>query len=128
MSTNKKRVLIVEDEDNIALALSLIIERQGYALERVANGSAAIAALEANRPDLVVLDAMIPEVSGYGVCQYIRESADLGDMKVLMISASGEGARRKALDIGADAFFLKPFDTKALTGKIGSLLGEAPVV
>ncbi|MEM6729005.1 MAG: response regulator [Pseudomonadota bacterium] len=125
MAEAPKNILIVEDEENIALALSILIGRAGYALEHVSDGASAIESLKSKRPDLIVLDAMLPEVSGYSVCQYIRETETLSDLKVLMISAAGEGARRKALALGADAFFLKPFDTKALTGKIGALLEHA---
>ena len=119
-----KRILLVEDEENIALALSILIEREGFMLNHVPDGSDAIAALDAEKPDLVVLDAMLPNVSGYSVCQHIRETEALSDLKVLMISAAGEAARRRALDLGADAFFLKPFDTRELTGKVRAMLDE----
>lgn len=120
--TAQKRILLVEDEDNIAFALSYLIEREGYILHRVADGAAAISELDNSKPDLVVLDAMIPGVSGFDVCQYIRETECLSDLKVLMMSAAGTQAQRKALDIGADAFFLKPFDTRELTGTVRELL------
>ena len=74
MTVDRKSVLLVEDEDNIALALEFLINRQGYALSRVATGEAAIASLQAQRPDLVVLDAMLPKATGYEVCQFIRET------------------------------------------------------
>ena len=124
MSDTTKRVLLVEDETNIAMALTFLIEREGYELDCVSDGAQALKALGAKRPDLVVLDAMIPEVSGYSVCQHIRETAELSGIKVLMISAAGDSARRRALEIGADAFFLKPFDTKALTGEMKALLQD----
>ncbi|MEM8537054.1 MAG: response regulator [Pseudomonadota bacterium] len=122
MTNSHKQILLVEDEENISIALSFLIKREGYDLECVSDGEEAIAALDASRPDLVVLDAMIPGISGYGVCQHIRESAALQDMKILMISAAGESARRRALEIGADAFLLKPFDTRLLTAKMRDLL------
>lgn len=120
--TNQKRVLLVEDEENIALALSILIEREGYLLDHVADGDAAITVLDTERPDLVVLDAMIPGASGFDVCQHIRETEELADLKVLMISAAGLQMRRQALDMGADAFFLKPFDTRELTGQLRAML------
>lgn len=122
MSDNRKRVLLVEDEDNIAFALSILIEREGFSLSRVSDGKAAIAALEAETHDLVVLDAMIPGVSGFDVCQHIRETKRLADLKVLMISAAGLQVQRQALDLGADDFLLKPFDAKELTGKVRDML------
>ena len=124
--TDQPKILLVEDEENIALALKFLIERKGYDIAHAATGEDALASLEARPPDLVVLDAMLPGISGFGVCQHIRETETLRDTKVLIISAAGEGARRKALAIGADAFFLKPFDTSALTDTIADLLRPAP--
>lgn len=127
MDRASKKVLLVEDEDNIALALEFLISRQGFGLKRVANGNEALTALEEERPDLVVLDVMLPERSGFEICQIIRQNADLNDVKVLMMSASGgDSVRRKGLALGADAFMMKPFDTKDLTNEICGLLEEAP--
>ena len=123
MST--KSILLVEDETNIALALEYLIGRKGYRLRHVSDGDAAITALAEERPDLVVLDVMLPGRSGYEICQYIRSDTGLRDVKVLMMTASGgEVERRKGLALGADAFFTKPFDTRQLTDEICHLLGE----
>ncbi|MDW4498819.1 response regulator [Sulfitobacter sp. D35] len=125
MSEAPKKVLLVEDEDNIALALEFLIGRRGFGLRRVATGTAALAALDEERPDLVVLDVMLPGRSGYEICQIIRESDALRETKVLMITASGgEVERRKGMALGADAFFTKPFDTRQLTDTICDLLDE----
>jgi DNA-binding response OmpR family regulator len=125
MVETPKKVLLVEDEDNIALALEFLIRRRGFELTRVANGPDALAALESDLPDLVVLDVMLPGKSGYEIIQVIRDSERLRDMKVLMMSASGgEVERRKGLALGADRFFTKPFDTRELTDEICALLGE----
>jgi len=122
---SQKSVLLVEDEDNIALALSHLIGRAGYRLRRAATGNAALDALSEERPDLVVLDVMLPERSGYEICQIIRRDAALEGVKVLMITASGgEAERRKGLAVGADAFMTKPFASADLTAKINALLGE----
>lgn len=122
MSDCAKNVLLVEDEDNIALALEYLIGGDGIDLRRVSTGEDAMAALDDQRPDLVVLDVMLPQTSGYEVCQHIRERDDLKDIKVLMMSAAGDMARRKGLAMGADAFFVKPFDTKLLRQEISLLL------
>ncbi len=123
MANADKRILLVEDEDNIALALEVIISRQGFHLRRVANGQQAIDALADERPDLVVLDVMLPERSGFDICQHIRDTDRLSDVKVLMMSATGsETARRKGLALGADAFFTKPFDTREMINAICALL------
>ena len=123
MPRDAKTVLLVEDEDNIALALEVLIDRQGHATRRVATGEDALVALEEDAPDLVILDVMLPKVSGFEVCQHIRDTEALKGTKVLMMSAAGPIAQTKGLAIGADAFFPKPFDPGALTREISNLLG-----
>ncbi|TRD15396.1 response regulator transcription factor [Palleronia caenipelagi] len=119
-----KKILLVEDEDNIALALEFLIRRQGFDLDRVATGTDAVTALERDCPDLVLLDVMLPGVSGYEILQMIRGTDRLRHIKVLMMSASGgEIARRKGLAMGADAYLTKPFETSHLTAQICDLLG-----
>lgn len=120
----RKSVLLVEDEDSIAMALEYLITHQGYDTRRVADGNAALEAMEEERPDLVVLDVMLPERSGYEVCQIMRRDNALKDVKVLMMTArGGEVERRKGLALGADAFLTKPFATADLTAQIRALLG-----
>ncbi len=125
MTNHKKKILLVEDEDNIALALGFLIERQGFAMTRVASGTDALDALQTDTPDLVVLDVQLPGHSGYEVLQSLRENKVLSDVKVLMMSAAGgEVARKKCLALGADLFMMKPFSTALLTEEIYKLLGE----
>ncbi len=122
---SQKTVLLVEDEDNIALALTHLIERAGFHLRRASTGNAALNALRVERPDLVVLDVMLPERSGYEICEIIRRDPDLAGIKVLMITAGGgDVERRKGLAVGADAFMTKPFATADLTARITEMLGE----
>jgi len=119
-----KSVLLVEDEDNIALALEFLIGRQGYRLRRVAEGDSAMRAIEEEKPDIIVLDVMLPGRSGFEICQMVREDSALDDVKILMMTASGGAAeRRKGLALGADAFLTKPFATADLTKALSDLLG-----
>lgn len=120
-----KSVLLVEDEANIAIALEFLLGRRGYRLRHVSDGNAAIDALAAEKPDLVILDVMLPHRSGYEICQHIRKESSLKDIKVLMMTArGGEVERRKGLALGADSFLTKPFATADLTNEISHLLGE----
>ncbi len=126
MTHGKRKILLVEDEDNIALALGFLIERQGFAMTRVASGTDALEALQTDTPDLVVLDIQLPGHSGYEVLQSLREDDRLRDVKVLMMSAAGgEVARKKCFALGADLFMMKPFSTAQLTEEICKLLGES---
>ena len=120
-----KSILIVEDEDNIALALDHLMRREGYSLSRVASGADAIPAITRDRPDLVLLDVMLPEVSGYEICQSVRLDPALNDVKILMMTARGnEMERRKGLALGADGFISKPFDVADLMAEVRRLLSE----
>ena len=75
------RVLVVEDEDNIATALEFLILREGYGHDRVASGAEALPRIRATHPDLVLLDVMLPEVSGYDICESIRTDPAPGDRR-----------------------------------------------
>ena len=119
----KHRVLVVEDEDNIALALDFLMTREGYDHDRVADGDAALPKIRAMHPDLVLLDVMLPGASGYEICQGVRLDADLKDVKILMMTARGSSIeKRKGLAIGADGFITKPFELKELREEVRRLL------
>lgn len=119
----RPRVLVVEDEDNIATALEYLITREGYDHDRVANGADALPRIRSTHPDLVLLDVMLPEVSGYEICAGIRLDPDLTRVKVLMMTARGSiEERRKGLALGADGFISKPFELKDLRDEVRRLL------
>ncbi|MBK5928261.1 two-component system response regulator [Rhodobaculum claviforme] len=119
----------MEDEDNIAIALDFLLGREGYAHERIATGAGAVERIRSLRPDLVLLDIMLPEVSGYEICQQVREDTGLAGVRILMMTARGSAVeRRKGLAMGADGFISKPFDLKELRTEVRRILepGTAP--
>jgi two-component system, OmpR family, phosphate regulon response regulator PhoB len=119
-------VLIIEDDDNIATALEYIISREGVDQDRVANGADAMGRIRALKPDLILLDVMLPEVSGYEICRTVRLDKTLGGVKILMMTARGSAAeRRKGMAMGADGFISKPFELKELRDEVRRLLGAA---
>lgn len=123
MGEAAKSILVVEDEDNIALALEHLMRREGYRLSRVANGAEAMPAITREHPDLVLLDVMLPEVSGYEICQSVRLDPALAGVKILMMTARGnQMERRKGLALGADGFISKPFDVADLKAEVKRLL------
>jgi two-component system, OmpR family, phosphate regulon response regulator PhoB len=123
-AAHKHRVLVVEDEDNIAIALDYLITRDGYSHDRIANGAQALDHIRATHPDLVLLDVMLPEVSGYEICQSVRLDPSLSDVKILMMTARGSSIeRKKGLALGADGFIAKPFDPSELRQEVRRLLG-----
>lgn len=123
----RHRVLVVEDEDNIAIALDYLMTREGYDHDRIANGAEAMERIRSTHPDLVLLDVMLPEVSGYEICQGVRLDPGLSDVKILMMTARGSAIeRRKGLALGADGFISKPFELRELREEVRRLLGDAP--
>ncbi|MCP5073431.1 MAG: response regulator transcription factor [Rhodobacteraceae bacterium] len=122
----QKSILIAEDEDNIALAFEFFIEGQGYKITRVSDGEAALEALTHERPDLVMLDIMLPKRTGFEVCQSIRNNAQMEGLKILMITARvGRVERSKGIALGADDFMTKPFSSADLLARIRNLIGDA---
>ena len=119
-----KKVLIADDEPSIVTALEFLLERAGYESRVARNGDEALKAIEADPPDLVLLDVMMPAVSGYEVCKRIRERAEWAGIKVVMLSAKGRDAEvAKGIAMGADLYVTKPFSTRELMEQIASLLG-----
>jgi two-component system phosphate regulon response regulator PhoB len=119
----KRRVLVVEDEDSIAIALDYIITREGYDHDRIASGAGALERIRTTHPDLVLLDVMLPEVSGYEICQGVRLDPALSDVKILMMTAQGSSiGKKKGLALGADGFIAKPFELRALRDEVRRLL------
>jgi len=120
-------VLIVEDEDNIALALQTVLARQGWQVSHVSDGADALAAIRGKRPDLVLLDVMLPNMSGFEICQAVRLDPALTGLRILMMTACGTTVeRRKGLALGADGFIAKPFDLSELLAEARRLLAGAP--
>jgi DNA-binding response OmpR family regulator len=120
----RRCVLIVEDDDNIATALEYVISREGLDQDRVGNGADAVRRIRDLRPDLVLLDVMLPEVSGYEICRTVRQDKSLRNVKILMMTARGSTTeRRKGLALGADGFISKPFELNELRNEVRRLLG-----
>ena len=116
-----EQLLLVEDDDAIAVALRLHLEDAGYRLHREADGLQAMAAIDRQRWDLVVLDLMLPGADGWEVCRHLR--ARHADVPVIMLSArSAEAHRVLGLELGADDYVAKPFSTLELVARIRALL------
>jgi len=119
-----KKILVADDEPHIVTALEFLLQRNGFEVQVARNGEEALNLIESGRPDLVLLDVMMPLKSGYEVCKRIRERADWSHIKVVMLSAKGRDAEvARGLDVGADLYVTKPFSTRDLVGKIKGLLG-----
>ena len=122
-----KRILIVDDEPNIVVPLEFLMKREGYEVSVAADGQAAIDALSAGAADFLILDVMLPRMSGFEVCRRIRADPALGGLKILMLTAKGRDAEvEKGLGLGADAYVTKPFSTRDLVVRVRELLKGEP--
>src|SRR4051812_47383902 len=120
-----KKILIADDEPNIVVSLEFLMRQQGYAVMVVSAGDEALAAVAEFAPDLILLDVMMPRMSGYDVCQKVRENPAWAAIKIVMLSAKGRDIEvTKGMAVGADAYVTKPFATKDLIAKVRAMLGD----
>nr|WP_245984431.1 response regulator transcription factor [Streptomyces tateyamensis] len=116
------RILVVDDDPTVAEVVAGYLHRAGYAVDRAADGRAALERAALGRPDLVVLDLMLPELDGLEVCRRLRAAGGPGPA-VLMLTAKGEEADRiLGLELGADDYVTKPFSPRELVLRIGAVL------
>ncbi|MDD3764103.1 MAG: response regulator [Nevskiales bacterium] len=119
----QKTVLVADDEENIVVSLEFLLRQLGCAVKVARDGDEAIAMIREHRPDLVLLDVMMPARSGYEVCQMLRDDPALRQTPVIMLTAKGreaEIARGRA--VGADVYVTKPFSTRELSARIRGML------
>jgi DNA-binding response OmpR family regulator len=120
-----KTILIADDEPNIVISLEYLLEHDGYQVQVARDGQEALDAIARQPPDLVLLDVMLPRVSGFDVCQKIRENPAWQSIRIVILTAKGrEVEMTKGLALGAHAYITKPFSTKELLAQIRTLLGE----
>ena len=120
-----KRILIADDEPNIVVSLEFLMRQKGYDVKAVGNGEDALRSVAEFAPDLVLLDVMMPRLSGYEVCQRMRENPAWAGIRIVMLSAKGREIEvSKGMAMGADAYVTKPFSTSELIAQVRSLLGE----
>ena len=119
------KILVVDDEPNIVLSLEFLMKQAGFQVRTAADGEAALAAIAADLPDLVLLDVMMPRKNGYEVCQAIRANPDWKAVRIIMLTAKGrEVEREKGLALGADDYITKPFSTQEVVERVRELLAE----
>lgn len=106
--TTQKKILLVEDDDALANVYMTRLEAEGFTMMRVANGEDALEAAKSYKPDLVMLDIMMPKVSGFEVLDILRNTTETANLKIMVLSALGqEGDKEKAFSMGADDYLIK---------------------
>jgi DNA-binding response OmpR family regulator len=115
------KILIVDDEPNILLSLEFLFKKEGYMVFIARDGEEALGIIDENKPELVILDIMMPKVDGYEVCRYLKMKHQ--ETKVIFLSAkSKQQDLQKGMDLGADLYLTKPFSTKELVNQVKSLV------
>ena len=118
-----KEILIVDDEPNVVVPIQFLMEQQGYKVMTAERGEDALDLIYQYKPDLVLLDIMLPGIDGYEVCEIIRLNPDFRNIKIIFLTAKGREVEiAKGLALGADAYITKPYSNAALVAKVKELL------
>jgi two-component system alkaline phosphatase synthesis response regulator PhoP len=118
-----KKILVADDEPNILISLEFLLKREGYEVVVAHNGAEALERVRADRPDMAILDVMMPLRNGFEVCQDLRADPEFKDFRIMMLTAKGRDTEvSKGLALGADVYMTKPFATKELIAKVKALI------
>ncbi|MCM2308317.1 MAG: response regulator [Pseudomonadota bacterium] len=121
-----KKILIADDEPNIVISLEFLLKREGYEVVVARNGVEALVRVRAERPDMAILDVMMPQRNGFEVCQDLRQDPEFKDLRIMMLTAKGRDTEvSKGLALGADVYMTKPFSTRELVAKVKALIDRA---
>ena len=122
---SKGRILVVDDEIYIVHILDFSLGMEGYEVLTALDGEQALDRLKSDKPDLIVLDIMMPKVDGYEVCRTIKTNPETQHIPVILLSAKGRNVDQKmGFDVGADDYITKPFSPRKLVERINALLGQ----
>ncbi len=122
-----KKIMVVEDEQALALLLKYNLEKEGYEVVIESNGAKVVAEVEAHNPSLILLDWMLPKMSGVEICKQIRTKPDIKNIPIIMLTAKGqEEDKIKGLTAGADDYVTKPFSVPELMARVKTNLRRAP--
>ncbi|UDQ91387.1 response regulator [Xanthobacter autotrophicus] len=121
------KVLIADDEPNIVVSLEFMMKREGFAVLVARDGREALEMIRREHPRLVLLDATMPGMSGFDVCEAVRADAEVRATRIVMLTAKGrETDMARGVGAGADAYVTKPFSTRELMQKVKDMLAEPP--
>jgi two-component system alkaline phosphatase synthesis response regulator PhoP len=122
----RHKVLVVEDEGDIRELIRYNLAQEGFAVEEAADGAEALDRIERRKPDLLVLDLMLPQMSGLELCQRLRGNADTAKLPIIVVTAkSAEVDRILGLEMGADDYVVKPFSPREVVARVKALLRRA---
>lgn len=118
-----KKILVVDDDPYILMSLEFLMKKNGYQVMIARNGTEALEAINSLKPNLILLDIMMPDVDGYSICKHVKSKKDLKDIHIVFLSAkTKETDIQKGLDLGASMYITKPFSTRDLMKKVNELI------
>ena len=121
----RKKVLIVDDDPNLIKSLGFVLKKEGYDFDTAMDGEEALAKVKEAEPGMILLDVMMPQKNGFDVCEEVKNSPELQDIHVVILTAkSQESDKKRGLAAGADEFITKPFSPQTIVAKVKALLGE----
>ena len=121
-----KDILIVDDELDVIIPIQFLMEQQGYSVMTAQRGEDALDLIYQYKPDLVLLDIMLPGIDGWQVCEIVRLNPNYRDIKIIFLTARGRKEEiAKGLALGADDYITKPFSNAQLVAKVKALLDKA---
>jgi two-component system alkaline phosphatase synthesis response regulator PhoP len=123
MAMEQKKILIADDNQNIRDALTYLLEDEGYQLLLARDGAETLQKVREQRPDILFLDVMMPEMNGYEVCRTIRADPQVKNTYIIMLTAKGQVAEQeRGKEVGADEYIVKPFSPMEILAKVKHIL------
>ena len=120
-----KKVLIIEDDPSFSRAISHIVEKEGYNVTNASNGMTGLRMVKEDKPDLLILDVMLPGIDGFEICSQLRNEPQTAKLPIIMLSAKGqETDKTTGLKVGADEYLTKPVDRAVLLERVTALLAK----
>jgi len=120
-----KKILVVEDELKIRNVISMYLKKEGFSVLETGNGLEALSLTEKEKPDLIILDIMLPDMSGYEVCRKIKSNEDTKNIIIVILSAKGQECEKsEGYQVGADLYETKPFSPKQLINNVKVIINQ----
>jgi len=118
-----QKIIIIDDEKDIVELISYNLEKEGYTIAKAYDGEAALQTIKAQKPNLIILDLMLPKISGLDICKAVRNNPDTSSLPIIMLTAKADETDKIiGLEIGADDYITKPFSVKELVARVRAIL------
>jgi len=119
----KEKIFVVDDEEDILELVNFVLSKESYRVQKFVSGEDLLKGIKADKPDLLLLDLMLPGIDGFDICKIIKNDENLSDIPIIMLTAKGDEVDVvSGLELGADDYIVKPFSARVLTARIKAIL------